>query len=347
MSQLPLLELPQHTITPAPEPDLCDYDIVVVGLSGKDGVTALMEMAARCRAAGVFDRLWTVHADLGLMEAPGVHFEGRYYPSNRELVALQSTYFGVPASRHIETHRTVLDGTTWRDQTLIEYVAMKGMFPDAARRWCTSDLKSTKIKAALTPLVRHLRKQLDRPVRILNVLGLRADESTHRAERPTYQCTTSNQHRHVDEHLPCHHFSTAQVWRAIEDSGVPYHWWYDSAPGRGDRAGASRLSCSLCILGSKGDSILAVRRRPRLAALYHEVEQRTGHLFKLDLPMSRLLKLAAQPGGPDPGVVLDEQNPEFDALEARVRRHLDQPVKLKASTAHTTDPGCLACTGCG
>ncbi|SFQ31898.1 hypothetical protein [Amycolatopsis rubida] len=116
-----------------------------------------------------------------------------------------------------------------------------------------------------------------------------------------------------------HHYSTAQVWRTILDSGVPYHWWYDSAPGRGDRAGARRLSCSLCVLGSRHECVLAARRRPRLAALYHEVEQRTGHRFKLDLPMSRVLELAAVPGGPEPGIVLQEQHPEFDALVDRVR----------------------------
>ncbi|ATY17144.1 hypothetical protein CU254_41955 (plasmid) [Amycolatopsis sp. AA4] len=347
MPQLSLLDPVRRTITPADEPDLSDYDLILIGMSGKDAHAALDVTLARARAAGVGDRVWTVHADLGLMEAPGAFFEGRYYPSNRELVAQQAAAYGLRPDRHIETRRTVRDGETWRDQTLLEMVAMTGKFPDAARRWCTSDLKTSKISAALTPLVRALRGSLDRPVRILNVLGIRAEESPRRAGRPTYRCTASNGQRHVDEHLPVHDYSTAQVWRTILDSGVPYHWWYDSAPGRGDRAGARRLSCSLCVLGSRRECVLAARRRPRLAALYHEVEQRTGHRFKLELPMSRVLELAAAPGGPEPGVVLDEQNPEFDALAARVRTRLDRPGRRPGSTSHTADPASLSCTGCG
>jgi hypothetical protein len=137
------------------------------------------------------------------------------------------------------------------------------------------------------------------------------------------------------------------VHAIVDGSGQAHHWAYDSEPGARDWGGMSRLSCSICIMSNKTDLILAVRRRPRLAALYAEVEHAIGHAFKLALPMSRILELAEEPGGPKPGVVLDEDGPEFAVLEAAVRAQLAEPVKLRASTDFTTvPPGCLSCSGC-
>src|SRR5256885_15763489 len=72
---------------------------------------------------------------------------------------------------------------------LLEQIAQHGRYPDMARRFCTSDHKTTKIRAALTPLIRQRRRELGRAVRVLNVLGLRAEESNSRAARPAYSVT--------------------------------------------------------------------------------------------------------------------------------------------------------------
>ncbi|SFQ31914.1 hypothetical protein [Amycolatopsis rubida] len=80
MHQLTLLDPARRTITPADEPDLTDYDLLLVGMSGKDAHAALDVTLARARAAGVGDRVWTVHADLGLMEAPRRVFRGPLLP---------------------------------------------------------------------------------------------------------------------------------------------------------------------------------------------------------------------------------------------------------------------------
>lgn len=337
------------TITSGPEPDLAAYDLIVAGLSGKDAHAMLDQLTAQARQAGVFDRLFTVHADMGLMEWPSVHHGGRDYPSNRELVARTALHYGIPAERHIETRRVVTDPDgIRRAQTLLEQAAMWRKFPDAARRWCTSDSKVDKIRTALTPLVRYHHRRLGRPVRILNVTGVRAEESTKRAARLTYSVGYANTHRHQDEYLPVHHLSTAAVHAIVDGSGVGHHWAYDSEPGAHDWNGMSRLSCSICIMSNKADLILAARRRPRLAALYAEVERSIGHAFKLTMPMSRILELAEEPVGPEPGVVLDEVGPEFDALEAAIRAQLAEPIRLRASTDFTTVPpsGCQSCAAC-
>lgn len=126
------------TITSGREPDLAAYDLIVAGLSGKDAHAMLDLLTSQARRASMFDRLFTVHADMGLMEWPSVHHSGRTYPSNRELVAQTALHYGIPAQRHIETRRVVtdLDGTR-RAQSLLEQAAMWRKFPDSARRWCT------------------------------------------------------------------------------------------------------------------------------------------------------------------------------------------------------------------
>jgi hypothetical protein len=104
----------------------------------------------------------------------------------------------------------------------------------------TSDFKTSKIRAGWTPLVRQLGAELGRPVRILNVLGLRAEESPARAGRAAYRHVMANGARHVDEWLPAHDWPLGRVWQLCDREGPGHHWAYDSVPGAGDWAGQSR-----------------------------------------------------------------------------------------------------------
>jgi hypothetical protein len=67
-------------------------------------------------------------------------------------------------------------------ESLSEHIEARGMWPDAARRYCTSDLKRAPVYRLMTRLAReqHAAGVTGR-IRILNVLGLRAQESPHRA----------------------------------------------------------------------------------------------------------------------------------------------------------------------
>lgn len=151
---------------------------------------------------------------------------------------------------------------------------------------------------------------------------------------------------------------TTQQVRDLVDDGFGHHWTYDSQPGTADWKGMSRVSCALCILSNKRDLILAARRRPRLADLYAEVEQRTGHHFRLGMPMSAIIAWANEPGGTAPGVVLDENTPEFDAFAAAVRSRLTRgrtplrggtefntipPAAVSATTSTLRGSGCSGC----
>ncbi|WP_127354852.1 hypothetical protein [Actinacidiphila soli] len=80
-------------------------------------------------------------------------------------------------------------------------------------------------------------------------------------------------------------------------------------------------------MANRSDLILAVRRRPRLTALYAQVEQVRGHRFRQDLSIAELLQLAQRRGGPAPGIVLADDGPEFDAMAAAVRAALAEPPR--------------------
>lgn len=131
-----------------------------------------------------------------------------------------------------------------------------------------------------------------------NVLGLRAEESRDRRNRQVWRRTTENSHRVVDEWLPAHQVSTADVWAWTLAEEVPYHWCYDSHPGAGDRRGSSRCSCSTCTLASHRDLLLGVARRPRLAELCALVERVRQVPFNPNITMAELIEQSRRRDAP-------------------------------------------------
>lgn len=259
------------TATGGPTPDLSTYDIVLVNSSaGKDSQASLDIVAEAARAAGVLDRVVVVHADLGDAEWDGVP----------ELAAEHAAHYGL---RFELARRTAADGHT---ETILERVASRGMWPDSARRWCTSDHKRGPIRKIMTTLVAELRDNgtvVDRPVRLLNVMGLRAAESTARARRIPYAANqaASNGKRHVDDWYPIHHYTLPQVWARIAAAGTRPHPAY--------AAGMSRLSCRFCVLSSRADLVCSARLNPQLAEQYATVEAAVGHTFRATLSMADII----------------------------------------------------------
>ncbi|MGC0418389.1 phosphoadenosine phosphosulfate reductase family protein [Embleya sp. AB8] len=283
-------------------PDLTAYDWIIANISGgKDSLAMMYELARQARAANVMDRVVCVHADLGDAEWPGT----------RELAEEHAAFFG------------------WRFEVvarngsgLIDRIEERGMFPDASNRWCTSDFKRGPVRTLMTRLVRELLAANHRDqVRILNVMGLRADESparrrllafVHDGARtcPCPDCRrrrtisdeakrnkrpvpkkdkirhgASNTLRHVDTWLPVHAWSTADVWSAVWASGARSHPAY--------AAGMPRLSCVFCVLASRPALVRAAQLQPDLAARYARVEKKTGHRFRNDLTMAEIIAEAA------------------------------------------------------
>lgn len=266
---------PTSTVSAGTTPVLTDYDVILVNSSaGKDSQASLDVVARIAQRAGVADRVVVVHADLGDVEWRGT----------RELAEEQAAHYGF---RFIVVSRPQGD--------LLAQVEQRGMWPSSAARYCTSDHKRGQIRKVMTQLADEQRAAgvEGRPVRILNVMGFRAEESSARAKRPVYApAAASNGRRHVDDWFPIHKWTTEMVWARIQASGVRYHEAYD--------LGMTRLSCRFCVLASKDDLVCSAKANPELAQRYADLEARIGHRFTLAHSMAEIIEEAAA------GVVEDQ-----------------------------------------
>ncbi len=193
------------------------------------------------------DQLLLVHAPLATVEWPGT------------IAHIRATApVGIPLLlAHIASGKTLLDR-----------IEERGQFPDPRRRWCTSDFKRTPIERELR---RHLKANPRFSGRIVNCLGLRADESRDRARRAPWSFNAANSKagRQWHDWLPIHDLSGPAVFRIIREAGQSPHWAY--------AAGMTRLSCSFCIMASRADLQRAAELRPRMYQRYAALEQRLQH----------------------------------------------------------------------
>ena len=173
-------------------------------------------------------------------------------------------------------------------KSLLESIEARGRFPSASVRWCTSSHKRGPIEREL----RHdLRSHPRFAGRLVNAMGLRADESAARARKTPWKRSDRNSRagRTWFDWLPIFDLSTDDVFRIIRDAGQSPHWAY--------AAGMSRLSCSFCILASRADLRRAAELRPDLYRKYTELEQRIGHtLSPTRLPLPQLTGVPVEPG---------------------------------------------------
>lgn len=302
---------------------------LAISLSGgKDSQALLMLLAPWFRQRGYAGQLFAIHADLGraeweqtpafvqqLADAADVPLVV-VRRAKGDLVArigerMQATAgTGAPGwpdakNRYCTSH--LKSGPI--DQALRNPAPY---WPSSAQRFCTSDLKRGPIDTQL--------RQFEV---IISAEGVRADESRERAKKPAAEiraAITAKSLRSLpaEEALaqrkpgqrvalnwrPLLHFTTAQVWQACGTSefnlklrqrlyqigapttalaGWPGHPAYV--------LGNQRLSCALCVLGSKNDLLNGANHNPDTYGLYLELEVLGGATFKhkqslFDLPVS-------------------------------------------------------------
>lgn len=264
-------------------PDLRSYDRIVVAISGgKDSMAALYETVAACGRAGVWaGRVVAVHADLGEVEWPGV-------PALAEEHARRA---GVDF-RLTQRHGRIVqrEGKCYakgeRYGSILDHAQRMGHWPKPKSRYCTSDHKRDPIIRSMRAIARDaMRRVTGRPLRVLNVMGMRAAESRRRAAMPPFRLQvkrSSSQGVHVDEWLPIHAWSDSDVWRRVWSSGWPWHEAYDW--------GMPRLSCSFCILSSKAALRLATFLRPEVARKYALVEDAIDETLTTNTAIGELLR---------------------------------------------------------
>jgi 3'-phosphoadenosine 5'-phosphosulfate sulfotransferase (PAPS reductase)/FAD synthetase len=258
-----------------PTPDLTSYDLILLNTSaGKDSQATMDVMVDLAREREVTDRLLAVHCDLGRVEWPGT----------KELAAEQAQRYDLPFQ--IARNRKY-------SGDLLGRIENRGKWPDRGNRYCTSEFKTGPVKRLCTRLVREKREAgMDRQVRILNCLGIRASESPARAARHPFKHLDNEDHntgwtnglRWVDEWLPIFTWDETDVWDRIRASGVPHHPAYDQ--------GMPRLSCSFCVLAGKSALVRAAQLRPELAQEYLALEQKMDFRFKDELSMADIIAAA-------------------------------------------------------
>ena len=239
---------------------LADYDIILINSSaGKDSQAMLDYVYSLAVTEDVADRITVVHADLGRAE----------WSKTGQLAAEQAAHYG---ARFEIVSRPQGD--------LLDHIQERGKFPSSSARYCTSDHKRGQVSKVITKLVSERNSY--RPVKVLNCMGLRAEESPNRAKLPQLKrdARQTNGKRIVDVWLPIQDWTTDQVWARIRQAGTRHHPAYD--------LGMGRLSCVFCIFAPKQQLVLAGKHNPELLAQYVQVEQEIGHTFKADLSLAQV-----------------------------------------------------------
>jgi 3'-phosphoadenosine 5'-phosphosulfate sulfotransferase (PAPS reductase)/FAD synthetase len=263
-------------------PQRTDYDYVVVNTSsGKDSQTTLRFVMNQALAESYpKEKIVCAHADLGKMEWPGTV----------DLAQSQAAQYGV---RFWKMARPQGD--------LLTHIKDRGMWPSSTARYCTSDHKRGQIRKLFTEVTDRIWwpswKVQGKQVRILNVMGMRAQESPARSKlKPfSHDVTGSNGKRHVDTWLAIHEWQLPDVWKDIKASGVPYHKAYD--------LGMPRLSCVFCVFSPPAALMIAGRHNPDLLDRYAQAEKQMGHTFRKDFPISEVQRAIA--AGEDWGKATD------------------------------------------
>lgn len=250
-------------MTEPAQPQLADYDHVVLNSSGGKDSQCLMRLVMQQAEKESYPKckITCAHADLGEMEWPGT----------ADLAELQAKYYGI---KFWKMARPQGD--------LLTHIQQRGMWPSSTNRYCTADHKRGQIGKLFTQLSSQLSAR-----RILNCMGMRADESPARAKLRAFEINKrfTNGSRHVDNWLAIHSWKLPEVWNDIKASGVPYHKAYD--------LGMPRLSCVFCIFSPPAALMIAGRHNPALLGRYVETEKQMGHTFRKNFPIEKVQQAIA------------------------------------------------------
>lgn len=139
--------------------------------------------------------------------------------------------------------------------------------PSGLARFCTSELKTN-------PLNKFIKNYcLEHGLtNVVSAIGLRAEESKGRANKPELKPNNSRTHTQHDW-LPIKHFTLDNVWAEIANAGQVPHRIYNQ--------GFSRLSCAFCVFARIEEHRLAAKLKPELGRKIAMLEQELGKSIRL------------------------------------------------------------------
>jgi len=235
--------------------NLHDYNLVILNSSGgKDSLVEKLTISQMAEEQGYpKSQIVVSHQDLGEAEWFGT----------AELVKKQADLFG------FKTYYSKRRDHTGHEETFLEYVLRRGMWPSNKQRYCTSDFKRGPGARVVTLLTKDMKES-----NILYVFGFRSEESPFRNKKEilTFNKKLSTQTRTVHEYLPILGLTTIEIWAIIKKYNLPYHFAYD--------LGMPRLSCVFCIFSPFDALVIAGYHNRELLDRYIEVEDIIGHTFK-------------------------------------------------------------------
>lgn len=139
-----------------------------------------------------------------------------------------------------------------------DLIRKKGMFPSRVRRFCTEELK-------VKPMIAHLRGLMDAGHDLVNVVGIRAEESSSRAKMPEWEW---------QQGFDC------EVWRPLirwtESEVIEIHHRHGLRPNPLYLMGASRVGCWPCIHARKAEIRLIAEKDPHRITRLRVLEADVG-----------------------------------------------------------------------
>jgi 3'-phosphoadenosine 5'-phosphosulfate sulfotransferase (PAPS reductase)/FAD synthetase len=145
--------------------------------------------------------------------------------------------------------------------SMVRAILYKGMFSSRVRRFCTQELK-------VYPFRRYARELNDQGVRIINVVGIRHDESAARAQMPEWEPFDGD----------------AEVWRPLihwsVDDVIAIHKRHNMEPNPLYLRGASRVGCWPCIFARKSEIRMLAQIDPKRVEIIEKLEAIVGEMAK-------------------------------------------------------------------
>jgi len=230
-------------------PDLRQFDKVFISISGgKDSHAMTFLVKEIAEKQGALDRLIGVYADTG-MEWHNAEAQVRAICTAAN-IPLQVVY---PLMPMLEKFRHRLE--------LAKVGKVNGMFfPSVQCRYCTGQQKVAPQDKFSTKFVGKL----------LKVTGERWQESTARSGYSEFVKIPriTNSKRTVYGWRPMLAYKTDDIFRMVEDSGVPRHCAYDM--------GCGRLGCAGCIFSGDHELKIEMRENPAIFDALDRLEMESG-----------------------------------------------------------------------
>lgn len=221
--------------------NLNDYDLIVINHSGGKDSQAMLSHLWR-KYPEQRHKFIIVHADLGEMEWEPMHD------------FIQANAFGIKVN------------IIKPEMSFFDLCRKYKRLPSGQARFCTDQLKTMPINKWLK--ANHPNK------RILNCLGIRAQESTARSLKPVVsKAKGSTIATPITNWFPIFEYKLQDVWDSIAVVGQKPHPVYAK--------GFSRLSCVFCVLGKINEHKQAALLKPELAQKMSDLEQELGKTVRL------------------------------------------------------------------